>query len=245
MKLAHTTLTSAAALILATASLAAQQTNHIELKLDPANRTLIVTADDRISVDPDVAILHIGFTTQPQDAKSAYAEGAKASNNIIEAIKAAGIPESAIRSEWQRLSAVNTKQHKFQLSQQWTVRTPPARAAEILDLAVNAGATDSGDIDWTVNDPQALEDQVLKSAAQRAKTKAQAIAEGLEVKLGKIIYATNQVSSGSPGVYANTVFSEQQVASLPMSGRASAPPIAIEPHKVIRTAEVYAVFSIE
>jgi uncharacterized protein YggE len=235
-------LLTTAALIFAATTLAAQQTNHIELKLDPANRTLIVTADDRISVDPDVAILHIGFTTQPQDAKSAYAEGAKASNNIIEAIKAAGIPESAIRSEWQRLSAVNTKQHKFQLSQQWTVRTPPARAAEILDLAVNAGATDSGDIDWTVNDVKALEDQVLKSAAQRAKAKAQAIADGLEVKLGKIIYATNQVT------VPEEVFAYDKNDSAPRASGGAQPlsaPLAIEPHKVIRTAEVYAVFSIE
>lgn len=236
-------LTTATLIFVSASTLAAQQTSQIELKLDPANRTITVTADDRISVDPDVAILHIGFTTQPMDAKSCYAEGAKTSNNIIAAIKAAGIPESAIRSEGQNISAVNPKQHKFQLSESWTVRTPPERAAEILDLAVNSGATDSGDIDWTVNDPKALEDQVLKAAAQRAKARAQAIADGLEVKLGKIIYATNQISAP---VYESRAYANYDAAPRASGGaQVVSAPLAIEPHKVVRTAEVYAVFSIE
>lgn len=222
----------------------AQQTNQIELKLDPANRTLIVSADDRISVDPDVAILHIGFTTQPNDAKSTYSDGAKASNNIISAIKAAGIPESAIHSEGQRLTAVNAKQHKFQLYQQWTVRTPPERAAEILDLAVNAGATDSGEIEWTVQDVKALEDKVLRMAAERARSQAGSIADGLGVKLGKIIYATNEVSAAIyPRSYAANY---DRVAPMSSGGaQVVSAPLSIEPQKVIRTASIYAVFSIE
>jgi uncharacterized protein len=235
---------AAALLILTTTTLAAQQATEIQLKLDPSNRTLIVTADDRISVDPDVAILHIGFETQPTDAKSAYADGAKASNNIITAIKAAGIPESAIHSEGQRLTAVNAKQHKFQLYQKWTVRTPPDRAAEILDIAVNAGATDSGQIDWTVEDLKALEDKVLRSAAERARAQASSIADGLNVKLGKIIYATNQISA--PVV--NYRYASNYDRDAPQSsGNAQflSAPLSIEPQKVIRAATIYAVFSIE
>lgn len=226
------------------AAIQAQQTNQIELKLDPANRTLIVSADDRISVDPDVAILHVGFTTQPNDAKSTYAAGAKASNDIISAIKAAGIPETAIHSEGQRLTAVNAKQHKFQLYQQWTVRTPPERAAEILDIAVNAGATDSGEIEWTVQDVKALEDKVLRTAAERARAQAGTIADGLGVKLGKIIYATNEVTAVS---YPRR-FAENYDRAMPMSAGSAqvlSAPLSIEPQKVIRTASIYAVFSIE
>jgi len=147
----------ASALLLATIPAAAQQPTQPHLKVDSSNRTLTVTANDNVTVEPDLAILHIGFVTQPQDAKSAYAEGSRASNAIIAALKQAGVEESAIRSESQYLDRDwTTKMRKYTLHQAWTVKVKPERAAEVLDIAVNAGATSSGQIDWTVKDEKAL-----------------------------------------------------------------------------------------
>lgn len=216
----------------------AQQPTQIQLKIDSTNRTLTVSAEGEVSVDPDVAILHIGFTTLPASAKDAYAQGAKTSNEIIDALKQAGIAETAIHSEWQRLDNVFDKPHKFTLAQQWTVRTTPARAAEILDIAIGAGANSSGQIDWTVADTQALEDQALDHATSRARAEAAALAKGMGVHLGALIYVTNQASTPEfyPRVYA--------MKAAPDAGFA-APPLAIEPHKVSSTATVYAVFAID
>jgi uncharacterized protein YggE len=130
----------------------AQQIGQPQLQLSATNRTLSVTGFERVTADADVAILRIGFETQPTDAKKAYADGARLSNTIIGAIKDAGIPETAIRSETQHLDRIWDQPHKFKLVQQWTVKTPPERAAEILDVAITAGATSSGDIDWALND---------------------------------------------------------------------------------------------
>jgi uncharacterized protein YggE len=217
----------------------AQQTSQIQLAIEPNNRTLTVSAEGQVTVEPDLAILHIGFETPPMGAKDAYAAGAKASNDIVSALKQAGIPEDAIRSEWQRLGGVYGKPHKFTLSQQWTVKVPPPRAAEILDIAVSAGATDSGQIDWTVKDEQALADQALDQAAARARADAAALAKGMDVHLGTLIYVTNQVSA--PQVYP--MMYERSMA--PESGAAAPQPLAIEPHTVSRSATVYAVFAIE
>ncbi len=216
----------------------AQQVTQPELKVDSTNRTLTVSATGSVLVEPDLAILHIGFDTQPEDAKSAYADGARASNAIISAIKQAGIPEDSIQSESQYLERDWSKPHKFKLSQQWTVKVPPERAAEILDIAVTAGATDSGRIDWTVNDEKALEAQALDQAASRARQNAEALAKGMDVRLGSLIYVSNQVSSPTP----RPVMYEMNR----LSGGAAAPsPLAIEPRKVSREATVYAVFAIE
>ena len=76
MKSVAITLTSA--FLLATISAAAQQPTQPQLKVDSSNRTLTVSATDNVTVEPDLAILHIGFVTQPQDAKSAYADGTRA-----------------------------------------------------------------------------------------------------------------------------------------------------------------------
>jgi uncharacterized protein YggE len=218
----------------------AQQTSQVQLKIESTNRTLTVSAEGRVTVDPDVAILHIGFQTQPSDAKVAYAAGAKISNDIINALKQAGIPETAIHSEWQRLDSASGKPHKFTLAQQWTVKTPPERAAEILDIAVGAGATDSGQIDWTVEDEQALEDQTLDKAAARARADAAVLAKGMGVHLGALIYVTNQISESRLMVagYANEAAPRGGFAAPPMV-------LSIEPRKVSREATVYAVFAIE
>src|SRR4051794_14569733 len=70
---------------------AAQQPAQTQLKIDSSNRTIAATADDTVSIEPDLAILHIGFDTALQDAKSAYADGARISNAIIAAVKQAGV----------------------------------------------------------------------------------------------------------------------------------------------------------
>jgi uncharacterized protein len=227
------------AVLLATITAAAQQPTQPQLKVDSSNRTLTVTATDSVIVEPDLAILHIGFVTQPQDAKSAYADGSRASNAIIAALKQAGVPDASIRSESQYLDRdyTNPKQFKYVLRQQWTVKVAPDRAAEVLDVAVNAGATSSGQIDWTVKDEKALEAQALDKAASRAKANAEVLAKGMGVRLGSLIYVSNQLTAPQ--------YPRPMMAMAMRSAEAAPQPLAVEPHQVSREASVYAVFAIE
>ena len=216
----------------------AQQVGQPQLKIDSANRTLTVTAEESVTAEPDVAILHIGFDTQPGDAKAVYAEGAQISNAIVGAIKQAGVSADAIRSESQFLDRDYTKPqaHKFKLSQRWTVKSTPERAAEILDVAVTAGANTSGAIDWTVKDEHALQQQALDHAAARARENAAELAKGMGVRLGALIYVSNQLSS--PGY-------PRPMAMAMAKSADQAQALAIEPQKVSRQATVYAVYAIE
>ena len=230
-----TKLFPALAILSSALALSAQQPGQPELRIEPSNRTLTVSAEDEVSVEPEVAILHIGFETQLGDAQSVYADGARTSNAIIAALKQAGIHESDIRSESQRLDRDYQKPHKFKLVQDWTVKAPPERAAEILDVAITAGATSSGDIEWTVKDERALEAQALDRTAARAKDNAAVLAKAMGVHLGSLIYVSNQLSVVRP-IRAMAAFKTDAAAPQPL---------AIEPHKVSRSANVYAVYSIE
>ena len=229
---------TASALILGMAAVA-QQPGQPGLKIDSTNRTLTVSATETVEAEPDVAILHVGFETTPADAKQAYADGGRTSNAIIDALKQAGVAESDIHSESQYLEPDPTpKSHKFLLTQQWTVKTTPARAAEILDDAVTAGANNSGGIDWTVKDERGLEEQALDKAATRARENAAVLAKGMGVRLGAVIYVSNQLSS--------PIVPRPIMRSFAMAPQVQAgPPLAIEPHKVSREATVYAIFGIE
>ena len=229
---------SVVASALAFITAAAQQPAQPQLKIDSSNRTLTVTAEDTVSVEPEVAVLHIGFQTPPGDAKSVYAQGTQTSNTIISALKQAGVPENDIRSESQYLDRdYSTKQNKYKLTQQWTVRTTPQRAAEILDTAINAGATSSGEIEWTVKDEKALAEQALNRAADRARANAAVLAKGMGVRLGTLIYVSNQISG--------VILPRPMPMAMARNAEAPVQPLAIEPHKVTRQASVYAIFAIE
>lgn len=228
------------AILLSPSILIGQLSNGLQLKVDPTNRTVTASATGRVSVDPEVAILHTGFETKPNDSKSAYAEGARISNAIVSAIKQAGIPDASIRSESQRLEPVDAKNHKFKLTQTWTVKTPPDRAGEILDIAIGAGATDSGDIEWTVEDVHALEDQALDQAVTRARSDADLMAKANSAHVGPLLYMSNLLTYSAFGMATNYVGGAMDALE-----RKAPPPLAIEPRKVVRTATVYAVFAIE
>jgi len=226
------------AILFVVVPLSAQQSTQPQMKVDSSNRTLTVSANESVSVEPDLAILHIGFVTPPEDAKSAYADGSRASNDIIAALKQAGLQENAIRSESQYLDRDwTTKLRKYTLHQQWTVKVSPERAAEVLDIAVNAGATSSGQIDWTVKDEKALETDALDKAAARAKANAEVLAKGMGVRLGSLIYVSNQMSAPP--------FPRPMPMMAMKSAEPATQPLSIEPHQVSREANVYAVFAIE
>lgn len=234
--------TVAAVLVLCTLA-AAQQNTQLQLKIDSSNRTLTLTAEERVTVEPEIAVIHIGFETPPSDAKTAYAVGAATSNAIIAALKQAGIIESAIRSVDQHLERDSERPHRFRLAQSWEVRTVPERAAEILDIAVGAGATESGQINWTVKDVRALESQALEKATTRVREDAATLANGMGVKLGAPVYMTNEIAVADFRERFNGNCAP--VAEAEFKSRNAAPALAIEPRKVSRTASVYAVFAIE
>jgi hypothetical protein len=239
-----TRILAAFTLLAATVRVLGQVPSQPQIKTDPASRVITVSAEELVSVDPDLAIVHIGFESKVADAKAAYADGSRTSNQIVAALKLAGLPDSAIRSESQRLEPVDPRNHKFKLVQTWTLRTAPERAAEILDAAISAGATDSGDIDWTVQDIHALEDQALDRATTRVRSDAAVMAKAGGAKLGALLYVTNQVSAIPRRINGNDAYPAQFEVSANRAKSAPAP-IAIEPHKVSRTATVYAVFAIE
>ncbi|HEY2228856.1 MAG TPA: SIMPL domain-containing protein [Xanthobacteraceae bacterium] len=231
-------MTLAALALLAGAPCFAQQASQPQIHIAQANRTLSVSAEGRITAEPEIAILHLGFETKPQDAKSAYADGATTSNAIVAALKQAGIPEGAIRSERQYLQRDYQTAHKFTLVQSWTVKAPAARAAEILDVAMTAGANSTGEIEWTMNDPKALDVQALEQAAKSAQEDAAALAKAMNARLGALVY----VSRDQPPQVRPMMASRGVMA---MAKADNAPPLAIEPQQVIRTATVYAVYAIE
>jgi uncharacterized protein YggE len=220
------------------------------IQVNQNNRTIAVTVTDKATAPAEVATVHIGFQAYAPDSGSAYAAGSKASNAIIDALHKAGIDDKAIESDDQSLqrnqqfdekeSEAERAQHRFVLSQTWKVKTSAADAAKVLHIAVEAGANNSGDIDWDVKDRAALEAQAAAKALQHARAVADQMAKGLNAHLGALLYASNQqpLPRGFPMLNS---FS----ASLGTVTSKKVVPLAINPQKIEQSATVYAVFAID
>jgi uncharacterized protein len=219
------------------------------IQVNKENRTVAITAMDKVTLLADTATVHIGFIAYGPDSDTAYATGSRTSNAIVKALTAAGVPNDAIESENQNVSPVQEyqidkltpaekAQRKFQVTQSWTVRTGADDAAKVLDLAVKAGANQSGQIDWSMKDENAPQSEAAAKALQRARTVAAEMAKGLNAKLGALLYASNETQAEPPRPLMRAM------AAAPMAMDKVAP-LAINPRHIEKSATVYAVFAIE
>ena len=244
LRFAAVTLTTAAL-----AATAAAQSDAPTIQVNKDNRTIAITATDKVIVLADTATVHIGFIAYGPDSDAAYANGSSLSNAIVKALTSAAVPSDSIQSENQNVSPVQEyqvdkltpaekAQRKFQVTQSWTVRTNASDAARVLDLAVKAGANQSGQIDWSLKDENAPQAEAAAKALQRARTVASEMAKGLNVNLGPLLYASNETQA-SPVM----PLMRAMAAAPPMEGKV-VQPLAINPRQIEKFATVYAVFII-
>ena len=237
-------------LVVLGAALGAAQAQTIQV--DKNNRTIAVTANDKASAPADTAVVTVGFQIYAPDATTAYSNGSQLSNAILDALKKAGVADKAVESQDQKLAYTefpeNDKstpeqrmQKAFTLSQSWTVKAGAADAAKVLHAAIEAGANESGNIEWDLADRNGLQAQAAEKALVRARQVATQMAAGLGAHLGALIYASNQTPMTRFSATLNT-------ESVSIGGAVPAPPpppLAIRPQQVEESATVYAVFSIE
>ncbi|MGI4756721.1 MAG: SIMPL domain-containing protein [Janthinobacterium lividum] len=216
------------------------------LGISKESRTITVTATDSSFAMADEAVVHIGYQAYGEDETSAYAEASRRSNAVMDALHSAGIPADSIESEDQNLQPLSEyelknlpaalKNVKFRITQSWTVRTTPETAAKTLDIAVKAGANQSGSIGWEMKDGSMLEAAASAKALAHAQVIAARMAEGLHIKVGPLLYASNQAQE--------TVVRPVMM----MSARAKTSdtrPLSISSRRVERSATVFAIFAIE
>lgn len=217
------------------------------IQVNQGNRTIAVTVTDKATEMADIATVHIGFQAFAADSDSAYAAGSQTSNAIIDALHKAGVADKDIESENQSVqqnyqfdekeSEIDRAKRRYVLSQSWKVHTSAADAAKVLHIAVEAGANNSGQIDWDVKDRNALQARAAAKALQHAHAIAEQMAAGLNTHLGSLLYASNQV----PETPIRQFDRLQTFAKLSSVNR----PLAINPQQIEESATVYAVFAIQ
>jgi hypothetical protein len=235
---------------MAAAGVAAEQT----IQINRDNKTIAISATDEATATADIAAITVGFEIFGPDSQTTYADGGNLSQAVMDALHKAGVKDESIESAQQNLQRNRSFDEKetpeqrakrqFLFSQSWTVSVPPQIAAEVIRVAVAAGANKSGVIDWRLADRKALQAKAAENALVKAHGVADRMAEGLHVKLGALIYASNETPN-------TNLFPLRQAQGFGMGGGLGIsnsiplPRLAIRPQTIREEATVYAVFAIE
>lgn len=233
------------AVLVFTVSCAAQ-----EIQVNRQNKTIAVTADESVTANPEVAVLTIGYHNYAPSQDTAFQDNVRASDAIMKAVLAAGVPKADVETEKLLLGRIEQdekwtpemkKERQFQAQQSWHITVTVSRAQVLVDIAVKNGADEVDDVDWNVADPVALQAKASGAALTKARAIADQMAKGLGAKLGDLVYASNRapVPKFFRGLSMNTESAE--VAAV---GERK-PQLTLYPQKVKSDATVYAVFAIE
>jgi uncharacterized protein YggE len=244
MKMLRISVSFLAVLILAGLQAGVAQT----ITVGKDNRTLEVSGVGTASAEPDVAKVHVGFSTYGATLPDAYKNTSDMSNAIVKALVGAGAAKTDIESQSQSVQALSEyelknlpsslKGMKYRAGQTWTVRVEPKNVAKTIDVAVQAGANRTGQVDWLMKDSTQLERDAVSLATVRTRALAAEMSSGLNVKLGPLLYATTEIQPPI-GLMRNAMAYSAQVEVN------ATPPLAIEAQRVERSVTVRAVFAIE
>jgi hypothetical protein len=224
----------------------------IEIKRE--NKTIAISTKDEATATADIAAITIGFEIYGPDSLTVSNDGGKLSHAILEALHKAGVADKEIESSGQGVQRNNNFDDKekpdqrakeqYIFRQSWEVSVPPQLASEVIRVAIAAGANKSGAIDWRLADRRALQAKAAENALVKAREVAAMMANGLHVKLGELIYASNETPNvmllhiPAPGatMYATSASLSSVIVS---------PSLEIRPQTIREEASVYAVFAIE
>jgi len=176
---------------------------------DTANdRTMTVQGTGSVLVDPDIALITVGVMTSDADAATAQDQNDAVMAEVITAIQEAGVEEKDIEttqySAYPRYN-YDTSYNEvigFEVTHmvRVTIRDIDA-VGQVLKAANRAGANQSYDISFDVEDRDSAYQEALTKAIENAKAKAQAMAGPSGITLGN---PASISEGGTAGVYGDS-----------------------------------------
>jgi len=158
-------------------------------------QSISVQGEATIFAEPNLAELSLGVQTgRKQTAQIAMQELQEHMRGVLVAVKALDVKDKDIRTESLWLNPaydwVEGKQipRGFEAGQSVTVRLRElSKVGTVLSRAAEAGANQSGGVQFRIEDYQTLRMQAREKAIARAKQEANELAEQLGVELGEIV----------------------------------------------------------
>jgi len=167
-----------------------------------------ISGEGKVTAVADIAKVQIGLTTDSATVAKAQEENTKKMNEIIKAVKAAGVADKDVKTayyyinpkyDWTKGSGVIVG---FTVSQAIDIKIRNTeKISDILKVAADKGANNIGSLTFEIDEPEKLKVEARIKAIDNAKEKADALATQLGVKLGRVISFSESGGSPNPSPY--------------------------------------------
>lgn len=189
----------AAAPLLAHAQATAQPVATVQ---SPAPATLSLTASGEVSAAPDMATVSFGVLTVSKTASEAMKANNIRMNQVMAALKSAGIDAKDIQTSSLNLSPQYTypdnqtpKLSGYQASNQVSVRVNDlARTGPVIDAVIAAGVNQIDSISFGLKDDSAILDKARQQAVANLNQRANLYAQAFGLKIKRVL----TISENSP-----------------------------------------------
>ncbi|HEY5488497.1 MAG TPA: SIMPL domain-containing protein [Candidatus Limnocylindrales bacterium] len=165
-------------------------------------RRITVPGQGSVVVEPDVASIRLGVNIVARTAGAARESAAATMTKVLVALDKTGVARRDVRTSLVSLSptldysdgnAPRVTGYQLQNSVSVTLRDL-AKAGELIDAALGAGASTLDSLDFRVDDPRAALATARVAAMDDARARATTIARAAGAKLGDVL----AVSEGEP-----------------------------------------------
>ncbi len=223
-------LKSALACLLVITALAGFQSAAAAADSEPEPR-LRVTGEGTVSVEPDMALLHLTVTREGDSARAALDANSAAMKEVLAAMRAQGIAGRDLQTA--NFSIEPRYQHRphnqsgvqepprivgYTVRNSLTVRLRDiARLGAVLDESVSLGVNEGGNIQFLNDDPAAALTQARQEAVRDALARGRTLAEAAGVKLGRILEISERSRQHQPMPMARMAMAEQAYDSVPVA----------------------------
>ncbi len=195
-------------------------------------RTLTVSGEGRAIAAPDVATVTIGVELQDKTPERAMNRNSEIMQKVIQAIKEMGIQEEDINTVGVNLyPQYNYPQEGapeivgYYASNQVIVTVRDIqKVSDLIANATNAGATSIYGVQFDVSPGNKAKMEALNDAYANAKTKAEALAAAMGVRLKEVYSARESgvaapIPGAYPGYYAVGAEGAEEVTPPPVAGQ--------------------------
>ena len=184
----------------------------INQKLNTATTTNTVTfnGEGKVLAKPDIAKLNFSIVTQAANSKAAQDANSAKSNEVSNFLKKQGVEDKDIRTtSYQIYPQQNYPQFGgtpkitgYQVSQNYNVTIRNLdQANKVLDGVVSAGVNQVDQLQFAIENPEALKADARAKAIADAKAKAKVLESQIGVNLGKIVNFQEDVGGYPQPIY--------------------------------------------
>lgn len=194
---------------------------------EPAKNTITVSGQGKVELKPDMANVTVGVTTEAKTARATQTANNQRMAGIMSTLKSLGISENDIQTVNYNLSPqydyINSKDGNGKQVLRGYVATNQVQVTvrdinsvgKVLDAIVDAGANLSGGVSFTLSDSRMEQGyaDALAQALKNGRGKAEVLAKGLGVTIGKPKDVSEGGMSPRPVVY-NQSFDAMKTAAV-------------------------------